>query len=41
MELLFWLEQIAIWKLEREHGEPKQEQLVEDNELPEATYPVE
>ncbi len=41
MELLLWLEQIEIWRLEREHGTPKQEQqeLVEDEELPVASYP--
>jgi hypothetical protein len=42
MELLLWLEQIAIWKLEREHPAPKQEQLEssENDELPIASYPT-
>jgi hypothetical protein len=41
MELLLWLEQIEIWRLEREHAVPKQEQLEssEDDELPLAVYP--
>lgn len=25
MELLLWLEQIEIWRLQREHSAPKQE----------------
>ena len=43
MELIFWLEQIEIWRLQREHPAPKQEQLEtnEEDELPVASYPVE
>jgi hypothetical protein len=42
MELLLWLEQLQIWRLEREHAAPKQEQLEssEDDELPQASYPT-
>lgn len=41
MELLLWLEQIELWRLEREHGTPKQEALEqsEEKELPVAGYP--
>jgi hypothetical protein len=41
MELLLWLEQIEIWRLEREHADPKQEKFEqsEDTELPVAGYP--
>jgi hypothetical protein len=43
MELLLWLEQIELWRLQREHGTPKQESIKqpEDSELPIATYPEE
>lgn len=41
MELIIWLEYLYLWRLQREHGIPKQEDLVEEDELPEATYPVE
>ncbi len=44
MELLLWLEQLAIWRLERERGTPKQEVIehsAEDEELPLAIYPEE
>jgi len=41
MELLMWLEQIAIWRLQREHASPKQEDPGESpvNEQPIAAYP--
>jgi hypothetical protein len=41
MELLLWLEQLQIWRLEREHGTPKQEAIEQsaDDELPVASYP--
>jgi hypothetical protein len=32
MILLLWLEQIEIWRIEREHGTPKQEAIVSDEE---------
>lgn len=40
MELLMWLEEIAIWRLQREHSEPKQDKPVqsEDKELPFVSY---
>lgn len=42
MELLFWLEQLEIWRLKREHGTPKEEpDQSEDDELPMARYPEE
>lgn len=41
MELLMWLEQVAIWHLQREHSEPKEEKPMqsEDKELPAVSYP--
>jgi hypothetical protein len=41
MELLLWLEQLYLWRLQREHADPKQELLdqLEDTELPVAGYP--
>jgi len=41
MELLIWLEQLAIWRMQREHAEPKQEPVEqsEDRELPVVLYP--
>lgn len=41
LELLLWLEQVAIWRLQREHSEPKQEpaQQSGDKELPVVNYP--
>ena len=27
MELLIWLEQLYLWRLQREHADPKQEKL--------------
>jgi hypothetical protein len=40
VELLLWLEQLQIWKLEREHPAPKQEQLESsEDELPVSSYP--
>lgn len=42
MELLLWLEQVYLWRLQREHGQTKQERLEsEDDELPVASYPKE
>jgi hypothetical protein len=40
-ELLMWLEQVEIWRLQREHSAPKQEDpgQREDEELPVASYP--
>lgn len=42
MELLMWLEQIEIWRLQREHSTVKEEvqRVVPDDELPQATYPT-
>ena len=43
MELLSWLEQLHIWRIEREHGTPKTEtvsDLSEDDELPVSSYPT-
>lgn len=42
MELLIWLEQIALWRIQREHAEPKQEPVEqsEDRELPQVGYPL-
>jgi hypothetical protein len=39
MELLLWLEQLYIWRLQREHASPKQEDCsqTEDKELPQAS----
>jgi hypothetical protein len=40
MELLMWLEVVYVWRLQREHGTPKEDlEQSEDTELPEATYP--
>lgn len=41
MELLMWLEQLAIWRLQREHSEPKEDKQEhsEDKELPQVQYP--
>lgn len=41
MELEMWLLEIAIWRLHREHSEPKEETPVqsEDTELPVVSYP--
>jgi hypothetical protein len=44
MELLMWLEQIEIWRLQREHGSPKlatMANLPQDEVLPVASYPEE
>lgn len=43
MELLLWLEQLHIWRLEREHADPKQEAIEQsaEDELPLAIYPEE
>jgi len=42
MELLLWLAEIEIWRLQREHGTPKEEDpgQSEDEALPVAVYPV-
>lgn len=41
LELLLWLEQVKIWRLQREHSEPKQEPAKpsEDKELLSVSYP--
>lgn len=41
MELLLWLAEIAIWRLQRERSEPKEDsaQQSEDKELPVVSYP--
>ena len=43
MELLLWLAELEIWRLQREHGTPKTETISDlseqDEELPQATYP--
>jgi hypothetical protein len=41
MELLLWLEQIVIWRLQREHGFVKEEDpgASHDDALPVASYP--
>jgi hypothetical protein len=41
MELEIWLLEIAIWRLQREHTEPKEDKPVqsEDKELPAVSYP--
>lgn len=41
MELLLWLEQLYLWRLQRDHAAPKQEypRQTEDEELPQASYP--
>lgn len=40
LELLLWLEQVALWRLQREQTKPKQEQeQSEDRELPAVSYP--
>jgi len=38
-----WLEQVAIWQLQREYSPPKQEDPCEseDTELPVVSYPEE
>ena len=43
MELLIWLEQLYLWRLQREHADPKQEDRSqsEDEEMPQASYPEE
>jgi hypothetical protein len=43
MELLLWLEQLYLWRLHREHADPKQgdHSQTEDEELPQASYPEE
>lgn len=41
LELLLWLEQVALWRMQREQAEPKQEEQEqsEDRELPQVSYP--
>lgn len=42
MELIIWLEQLYLWRLQREHGIPKQEdlELSESGEMPVDWYPL-
>jgi hypothetical protein len=42
LELLLWLEQLVIWRLQREHGSPKsafEAEFPQDDALPVASSP--
>jgi hypothetical protein len=42
VELLIWLEQLYLWRLQRKHADPKQDHSQsEDKEMPQASYPEE